>query len=398
MKIRYLTGVAGIALFMGLLAVSCEEAPSQPQYGDPDNPDPNPTGLDAAQLVSVTPSTAYLRDILAITGSGFDMESVEYNFVDLGGKRADVLTASETAVTIRAPFLFGDTMDVRIAVKGSEFWSNSLSVAFVGLDSLLEVISDYDVNPVGAPKGLAVDDNGNVYLAGTDDGIIYKITPDGTMSEFAAVDGLSGAMKFGPGGALYVCLQWADPTKIVKVTSDGATVEDVVEVADPIGLDWDADGNMYIVSNWWGIFKLDAAGNLSADPLVEIENPKVCRVFDDYLYVSDIWNGLILRYAISDDGLGEEEVVVDDIDSPSSFDFDADGVMYVAPAWETHLVAVYPDGHQEVLYEGELLTPMRFFYYHDKSLYVLCPNWGDVGLVMRAYLGANSAPYYGPTL
>lgn len=403
MKVKLVSNLMKGTFLLALLTMACE-APSQPEYGDPGYPDPNPLDQDPAQLASVTPSTAYLRDILTISGSGF-VTDLEYNFVDLGGKRADVLTATESAISIRAPFLYGDTMDVRVSVKGSDFWSNSLSVAFWGLDSLLEVISDPDVNTVWGARGLAVDDDSNVYLAGTDEEIIYKITPDGVMSEFATVPGIAGAMKFGPGDSLYACVAWGDPTKIVKISPDGATVTDVVEVADPIDLDWDADGNMYIVSNWDGVYRLDTGGNLSdqlvqpwaADPDIE-RSPKVCRVFSGYLYLSNIWDGEILRFPITADGLGDGEVVVDDISSPSSFDFDADGVMYVAPAWETHLVAVYPDGQQEVLYEGELLTPMRYFYYREKSLYILCPNWGDEGLVMRAYLGAEGAPQYGPTL
>jgi hypothetical protein len=204
-------------------------------------------------------------------------------------------------------------------------------------------------------------------------------------------------MKFGPGGYLYVCTQ--GDGKIVRVSADGSTVEDYVEVESPIGFDWDANGDMFIVSNWidaegsGGIFKYTAGGT----PIVitTLGSPKNCRVFGNYLYLNDIWGGRIVRFEITGSGLGEEELVTE-ADSPSCLEFDSEGRMYYTHAWETSLYTLEPDGSPgEVLYEGQLMTPMRYMMFRNKTLYIIFPGWGGVGKTMSAYIGVEEAPYYG---
>jgi sugar lactone lactonase YvrE len=359
------------------------EGPSQPEYG-PKNQDPNPTGKTAASLTEVNPSEAYLKDIVTITGSGFD-RTPRFNFVAFGTHTGTVVEASETELKVRAPNLSGEAVKIRVAVKGSEFWSNEIDFAF---KNAVEIVDEEIV----WPNGVDVDADGNVYVGSAADGMIYKITPEGEKSEFAEVP-VNGAIRFGPEQYLYVCVK--GESKIVRVAPDGSAVEDVVELdAEPVYFDWDANRNLYIVGNGVGLYRLDASGALTFQD--SVANGKSCRVFGDRLYLTDIWDGRILRYDITPEGLANREVIFEG-DSPAGVEFDAEGTMYYTLAWETSLYLLGADGSEGVMYDGELATPMRYLTAHGKFLYIVYPGWGDVGQVIRVYLGVEQAPNHGLT-
>jgi sugar lactone lactonase YvrE len=371
-------GLLGIGLVIGL---SCE-APEQPVYG-PDNPDPNPTGLAPAVMDSISPAEGYLKDLVTIYGSGFNT-TPEFNMVAFGKNTAEVVAATETQLQVRAPNLADKTVNVKVAIKGSEFWSNEGEFTF---KPTLTVIDEEIV----WPNGVDVDADGNVYIGSAVDGIIYKITPDGTKSEFAAV-AVNGSIRFGPQGYLYVCVQGEG--KIVRISPDGSTIEDaaVVEEGAPVYFDWDAQKNMYIVDNNGRIVRMDTQGGFT--DVATVGSPKSCRVFGSYLYVTDIWNSTILRYTITAAGLENEEILLEP-DSPASIELDSEGTLYYTQAWETSLYTLKADGTEEIIYEGELMTPMRYLTFHGKTMYIVFPGWGDVGMVMSAYIGVEQAPNYG---
>lgn len=114
------------------------------------------------------------------------------------------------------------------------------------------------------PRGVAVDTNGNVYVADQSNFAIRKITPDGTVSTFAGQRGTSGtrdangnsarftlptAITIDGSGNLYV----TDATAIRKITPD-ATVSTVITF--PVG-DFGGDTRLYP-----GGIAADGAGNL----------------------------------------------------------------------------------------------------------------------------------------
>ncbi len=378
MKKIYLNVTLGLFLLIGMVFIACE-APDQPTYGD-DHPDPNPTGEPAPTLNSITPQEGYLKQIVTIQGSGFNTVP-EYNFVAFGKKQADVLSATETQLEVKTPNIADATVDVKAAVKGSEFWSNTLEFTF---KSVLAVITD----EINWPKGVDADDEGNVYVGSATDGVIYMFAPDGSRSVFAEV-APNGAIGWGPEGYLYVCQQGEG--KIVRISPDGGTVEDVVEVESPIDFDWDEDGNMYIVSNWSGLKMYDGS---AVTHLVDIGNGKSCRVYGGAVYVTNIWDGQILKLSITDGGVGSPEIVYEG-SSPVGLEIDAEGTLYYTEAWQKTLYTLTQDGSGEILFEGQLMTPMRYLTFHNKKLYIVYPGWADVGKVMSVYVGVEQAPNYG---
>jgi sugar lactone lactonase YvrE len=368
-----------------LIFLGCK-APENPTFG-PENPDPNPTGLAAATITSVDPAEGFLKDVITITGSGFNTTPA-FNLVQFGNRTGVVLAATATELSVQTPNLSDETVPVRVAIKGSEFWSNPMSFTFKPTLSIID-------EEISWPKGVAVDDSDNVYVGSGNDGIIFKITPDGHKSEFAHVT-VDGSIHFGSGGYLYVCDQGNG--KIVRVSPDGGTIADYV-VTDGLAVidfDWDAAGNLYLVANDSGIVKYGTGGTFSA--AADLVSPKSCRVFQNYLYVTDIWKTKsVWRYEITASGLENGEIIYTNGDSPpAGLEVDSEGTVYISEAWDVHILAIKTDGDTEILYDGEMATPMRYLTFHQKTIYAVYPGWGDVGTVYAAYIGVEQAPRYGP--
>lgn len=367
-----------------LFCLACE-APENPTFG-PGHPDPNPTGLAAATVTAVEPSEGFLKDVITIRGSGFNT-TPSFNLVQFGNRTGVVLAATATELSVETPNFSDETVAVRVAVKGSEFWSNQMSFTF---KPTLAIIDE----EISWPKGVAVDDSDNVYVGSGNDGIIFKITPDGVKSEFAHV-AVNGAIHFGPDDFLYVSDQGEH--KIARVSPDGGTVEDYFlgDSLSIVDFDWDANGNLYVVANDAGVFRRDPAGGVSM--VADLHTPKSCRVFQNHLYVTDIWDtGSVWRYDITASGLENGEIIYTNADVPPvGLEVDSEGTVYISEAWDAHLLAIRGDGSTERLYEGELAAQLRYLTFHKKTIYAVQPGGGDVGTVFAAYIGVEQAPNLG---
>lgn len=387
MKNKILWFAGASLLSLALVFMGCE-GPDQPVY-DSDHPDPNPPNKNPATVTAINPASGYFAETVTITGTNFNPDPTK-DLVKFGNRVGNIMNATTTELTVVTPGIIGDSVDVSVAIAGSEFWSDPVTFFFKPLPEShdLQVIDEEIV----WPNGVAVDGDENIYVGSANDEMIYKITPDGDKSEFAAAS-VSGAIHFGPSGYLYVCQQ--NDSNIIRISPDGSTSEVVVEVESPIDFDWDADGNMFIVSNWSGISKFDGS---ELTELVSIDNPKCIRVFEDYVYVSDIWNSTILRYDMTENGLENEEVVYSG-DSPLSFDLASNGLMIFIEAWEISLYTLFQDGSLgPLMYEEELETPMRYIVWHGKYLYIVSTlNAGadGPGKTLKVYIGLEQAPRYG---
>ena len=245
------------------------------------------------------------------------------------------------------------------------------------------------------PNGVDVDDAGNVYFGSQADGVIYKIDLDTVRTVFATVP-VGGAIHFGPEGYLYVCE--VNGGKIVRISPDGSTIEDVVSVTSPIDFDWDADGNMYIVNNWGGSIHMLPPGGSLTEVASGFGSPKCLRVFEDYLYVTSVWSAKLSRFHLTGSGLGPEEVYYTN-NNPLGIEFDRKGVLYSTTAWESSIYLYAPGGAAEaIIYEGELTTPLHYLSFNGKYIYIVsAQNKGPdgTGVVMRVYAGVEQAPRYG---
>jgi virginiamycin B lyase len=255
-----------------------------------------------------------------------------------------------------------------------------------------EVSSDYLVETLvsgldAGTGGLAVDPDGNLYHADFgypdhDGNSIFKVTPDGDVSEFATsdlFDSLTGN-AFGPDGRLYqssfgssnvvtvdtngtVTLltdEVRGPTGIVvtddgrvfvdscrsnqvfEVSSDGAAevVAGGVGMDCPNGLTIDDDGNLYVVNFNSGFMQqITPDGAVEAIYRFPSGNAHVVHV-DGYLYVTARIDHRVYRYDLAtgdvvtvvgtgqegfDDGLGNEATIA----RPNAIAVGPDGAIFI---------------------------------------------------------------------
>jgi hypothetical protein len=382
MKNTKLFNFVGTVVAIMVLFISCDKL-EHTVYGS-DNPDPNPTGTGPASITEIAPSEGYLKDIITITGSGFSSVPDE-NLVSFGQKVGTVMSASGTSLQVETPTLTGQTVEVKVAIKGSEFWSNSGEFTFK--DAVGYITTD-----INWPMGVDADVDGNVYVGSAGDEVIYKISPSGDMTVFAEVVP-SGAIRFGPENWLYVCQSW-DGT-VTRISPDGGTSELFAESDGAIDIDWDAAGNAYILQNGGGgVERVDTSGNqtMVIDADIYGGELKSCRIFGNYFYFTEIWGSTLWRAEITSSGM-ENPTAVYEGDSPVGVEVDENGTVYFTEAWETTLYTLNPDDMSVgALFEGELMTPMRYLNYVHKILYIVYPGWGDVGEVMSVFIGVPQAP------
>jgi len=376
--------------------------------GLPDKPTP--------VITSVSPSVAYGGDEAVITGSGFSVKPSE-NLITFGPHKAfgyksvRPYEATATELKFKLPILSGDSTDITSDMRVSLLHdadperSNALPFTF----KLLYFTKILD-EEIGWPGGIDVDADTNVYVGGRNDEVIYKIAKDGTKSVFANV-ATKGAMHFGPEGWLYFCN--LDDDMIHRVSADGKTVEEYVSCPNPVDFDWDANGNLWIISTeYWdsppfdmGVFVWDGTTLTKAVDIAGSGNAKSCRVFDGHLYVAGVdwdmsngYGGYLYKYPIDGKKLGTRVdliLTMDSDDFPLGFDIDEKGTIYYAMAWQQSLFTLTQSGVKGVMYKDQLQTPSRFITFFGKAVYIVYPGGGDVGQVMMANIGIKQAPRYG---
>ena len=133
-----------------------------------------------------------------------------------------------------------------------------------------EVFIDTNLN---WPQDIVFLDNSDtVLISNLNSGRInrHSATTGDFIDSFATSIAQPTRMKIGADNYLYV-LQWSDDGRVKRYELDGTFVDDFTNVGVPqsIGLDWDADGNLY-VSSFSGQYvrKFDANGNFQLDPTV----------------------------------------------------------------------------------------------------------------------------------
>ncbi|MDA1265811.1 MAG: NHL repeat-containing protein [Planctomycetota bacterium] len=151
---------------------------------------------------------------------------------------------------------------------------------------------------IQSPEAVEVDAQGNVYLASTGNHVVFKVEPDGTASVLLDATGGGVAPMFepagmvmGPNNVLYIAARGSNNVfavdsvgnvdVVMDATGDGATA-----LSGPVGLDFDANGNLYVLGFYsYNLFrKLAIDGTvelLLEDGPVELLCPDVMAVQDD---------------------------------------------------------------------------------------------------------------------
>lgn len=384
-----------ICIIVTILPGCEEEKPTEP-YKEVTTP----------EITSVEPDTLYGGEPISINGEHFNPDPnknlVRFGYTSLFGYKSVLADSVVDSTTIFATTPVGGGMEdtpVPVQVLNTEGpptqWSDGEDVTF---KAILSIFSD----DFGAPYGVAVDDEGNVYVSDGDDWVVYKFSADGGNREVYTGQGGNGDITFDGDGNLYICVGGDWGSEIWIVPPGGGDAELFSDNADlsPFDIDFDEDHNMYVGGRWAGLHRISAAGEVTVldVPEVDLEDPLGVRVFDGYLYWSNQDYNSIERAPITADGLGPAEVFFIDnsgsyMDSPLGIEIDSKGNIYVvSKEWggNKNLSMISPDGSPEVIIELPSGNN-RHLAIGNESIYVVSRGANSV---YKVYIGADPAPTY----
>lgn len=377
---------AGFCLLLALVVAACD-GPVQPNYYGTDK-DPLPGGGEPPRLISVEPDRGFAGDEVVLTGEGF-RPNPQQTMINVGTAVAEVVSISETQAVIRMPMNESGDQKVRVAVWGAEEWSNVLTFTYLAD----HVLFSYDIP---APKGVAVDDAGNLYISSGADQAIYRIDgADSTRSTYASLP-VTGPMEFGPGGALYVVTS----NGVDQVRPDGS-VQPVVALSGVMDFDWAENGDLYVlvgnrIHRWSG-------GTLTE--MATVTQGQRLRVFQGHVYVTELTRSRVARFPITSTGLGAMEVYYNAGTPIMGLDIDAEGSVYAGGFVRDYVLKAAADRVDdaditEIPNETDRANPFRKvtnrladIYLHGSVMYLVQDD--PAGKVWRIFVGANNAPRYG---
>ena len=207
-----------------------------------------------------------------------------------------------------SPRTLADPFGVAVAEDGTVY------VADAGENNrILKIAPDGTVATLAAsfdtPSGLAIDDDGNLYVADTGGNAIRKVTPEGVLSTIAGdgtagyVDGPAAQSQFnGPIGVavdtqgnVYVADTYND--RVRKISADGQVTTVASSFDTPCGIVVTADGSL-IVADTGNNQLRKIAPDGSVVNTVDLSRPVGLAItHDDYLYVTEFDRARLLQVA-----------------------------------------------------------------------------------------------------
>ncbi|MEK6152734.1 IPT/TIG domain-containing protein [Flavobacteriaceae bacterium 3-367] len=398
--VLFLTALLAATLFLTLL-VSCSK--------DDTPPGPNPTSNQpipvlTPTLSSISPESGPKTTIVTINGSNFgtDPDEVQVFFND---KEAEVQTVNNTQIkAVVPPKAFSGVVEVVIKDTNLTGPTFNYIITDVQVSTLAGGTQGF-ANGTGtsaqfsAPWAVAMDIDGNIYVADVGNHKIRKVTPSGTVSTlagstqgFADGTGENAQFNFIQGvavdgeGNVYV----ADTGnhKIRKVTPSGVVstlagstqgfadgTGGNAQFKSPEGVAVDANGNVYVADSFNNkIRKVTSNGSVStlagstqgfADGMgtsAQFSIPSgVALGMEGDLYVADSFNnkirkitpnGMVSTLAGSTQGFADGAGVNAQFDRPFGLTVDTEGNVYVADTNNYKIRKITPSGMVSTLAGG----------------------------------------------
>ena len=394
-----------LVVITSLLMQSCENSEVGSLY-DPNaaSPRPQPT------VTSISPASG-LAGVTTITINGTNFSAVkEENTVYFDKTTAVVLTASATQLTVKAPLLAKDSIQIRVGVFGSDLYSTTrlykLEAAVVEFGSIAKNEEAF---------GVAADANGTVYvglMTNAVDGSIIRINPvTGVRQDLAAAVAQRRyiALKASSDSYLYALLEGSSLLLRVPLAGGAvapyAVLPGLTDVAD---FDFDATKNIWIGSRSANVIgRVTPAKVFRTFPLNMVV--RSVRVFNSGLYVAgavDTVEGVWRAEIVSADSLGSFKKYFDlrtlysTKYQANALTFSSDGWLYLGTSSPDGIVLVAPGGtsgtpYYETLFKNNV---SRFGWGAGPVLFATRPNpSGTTGNSVIYYINTQktSSPYHG---
>ena len=388
-----------VALFTG-----CENKYPNSIYSPNAKYNPDPV------ITDVQPKLALAGiDTVKIMGKNFS-PNPEENTVYFNGKKAVIISASETELTVQAPNVPSDSVKIDVAVHGALLFAKYApikleyaSIEYGGFDDYMNA------------SGLACDLSENIYVVLTTRKVL-KVTPDGTQEDYGTVPFfIATGMKIGPGGYLYILR--GNRTVYRIPPGGGAAQKFVPRISGRIyDLDFGPNGILYTAGKADSIFSVQPDGSFLGTAAYVDYSIKSVRVYDGYVYVAGEYNGTdttipkegVWRNQItSTDGkLGNSELVFDwaayaGENGPSilSITFSEKGNLYIGENRDNAITIYSPGtGSTRILYPGVIFPPTNYLSWGNGN-YLYANRHNDMNAserrIMRYTMKVNGAPYYG---
>ncbi|MBI2618627.1 MAG: IPT/TIG domain-containing protein [Ignavibacteriales bacterium] len=371
--------------------------------------DPNRTFGAAPVLTAISPPDSAQAgvDTLAITGSNFSTFTGD-NVVFFNATPAALMQSTATQLTMKAPFVLGDSVLVRVAVRGSDVLSNGLTYRLQAAITSFGLLGQDDL-----ANALITDAAGDAYVSvsvgGTGQGI-KKILSDGSVTAYASdTTGVTGwnSLKFGPGGYLYAArgiraiyrFMPGGGAAAVLWTSfpSGVTINDID--FDQNQILWAAGSNTTNINNA-RVYSVSQTPTTKSFPFAA--SVRSVRVFNSSLYMAafkdSAWG--IWRAPISADSIGTPELYFAFEASfppgyiPQALTFAANGTLYIATNAPDGFVLVTPSKAAVTPYsdyQGLFGTSVRFLAWGPGlNLFATTAE----GVLFKLNARTTGAPYY----
>jgi len=377
---------------------------------------------------SLSPSGGALAgvDTIVIYGKNFgaSVDSDQISFLNYSTKALayfgygynPIISASSTKLTVKAPAISGDTIQVRVSVIGavdfSPVFSYKLTAAIAPFSNLPTATGD-------VAWGICVGPDSNLFVSlsnatlSTQDKGIFEISSDGTIAPTPYTLPTTGnidwpAIKFGPGGYIYA----SKSVRAIYKLAQGGSATVWASVSSGTFSDFDFDVNHNLWAGWsvtsggtstYGIYRIKTDASTKNFPVNG--SVRSVRYYDDYLYfVANAGGGpsKVYKASVINDSLGTPEVYFDLSDDPTggnniyAITFSSDGDMYAATDAPDYLIVIHPDGTVERPYS--LYVTSKVLGSTCKAFAWIGPNLYEstvAGGLLKILVRKQGAPYYG---